>query len=103
MNFTPRFECELPQDVRRELGEPKRARILRPPEPLQKPSWLNAARLGLLGLAFLLACAAMVSWFGNKHESRPVLAPALIQPTPASTPISALVPPLPPTILVLFF
>jgi hypothetical protein len=84
--FDAGYDCELPEDVRRQFGAPKRARILRPLDPPQKRSFINAAVLGLCGLFFVVACSAVVSWFGNKHESRPAAVPVVVQPAPAPAP-----------------
>jgi hypothetical protein len=93
------YDCQLPPDARTELLQPRRARILgRPPQPPQRPSWLesvrswfNAAILGLCGLFFLVALCAVVSWFSAKHERQPgqpipsVHTAPVVQPAPTAT------------------
>ena len=85
------FDCELPSDVRAELLQPKRPRMLgRPPAPPKKRSWLDYARpwayvgmLGLLGLIFIVALCSILSWSASKHAPTPAKA---LLPTPTPTP-----------------
>jgi hypothetical protein len=96
---TPRsgagFDCELPEDALHELRRPKR-RILLPPIPPTKrswldyaPSWPSAAMLGICGLFFAIALAAIASWSANKQVKSDSPAPTLVQPTPAIVPTPA--------------
>jgi hypothetical protein len=82
MNFTPRFECELPQDVRRELGKPKRPAILRrPPVPEHSDilKWIGAFALTVIVLA------GVIGHYTQQQQS-PAAAPVQPAPIPIATP-----------------
>ena len=59
---TVEFDCELPPEVRTELLQPKRARMLgRSPAPPKKRSWLDSVRSrGHPALGWLLALIVLV-------------------------------------------
>jgi hypothetical protein len=77
--FAPdQFDCELPEDLRRRFGTPKRARILiRPPNPPQKRSWPDSVRqsvpaiLGIGALVFVVALIGLGSWLSRDQHGQP--------------------------------
>jgi hypothetical protein len=94
MNFTPRFECELPQDVRRELGKPKRPAILRrPPMPERSGIW---KWIGVFALT-LIVLAGVIGHYTQQQQQQqsPAAAPGQPTPPPIATPPSVGIAPTP--------
>jgi hypothetical protein len=84
--FNTSYECELPEDVWRELGKPKRAAILRrPPVPEHSGiwKWIGAFALTVIILAGVIGhYAQWVSTTGGKPQP----SAAIAKPTPAPMP-----------------
>lgn len=96
------FDCTLPEDAIDELLRPRRPRILLPPAPPKKPSWLDSvrswakpARPGLCALVVLMALSSTLGWLAHKPTTL-VPAPPILQARPTATPVPAIGQPLPP-------
>jgi hypothetical protein len=76
--FEASYDCELPEDARRELGEPKRPAILRRPPVLSHSSswkWIGAFALTLIILAGVIV-------HYTQQQQSPAAAPVQPRPTP---------------------
>jgi hypothetical protein len=84
------FDCELPRAVIGELRRPKRARILVPPEPPQKPPGDNSGRSvagrWLWVLFLVLTLVVLAGRFATTPASHPVTTQPAVQSSPAATP-----------------
>jgi hypothetical protein len=79
MSSTPRFDCELPPEVRAELLPPRRPRILKVTLPVRRPKhpWF------FIAVAFAIPAALVVAV--SLSDLRYRLAPPLPASTPAPT------------------
>jgi len=85
------FDCELPNDVRAQLGKPKRPRILGRQLPVKTtPRWPFYVVLAISLLA--LGGAVTTLWRQQERErassTKAISQPLTPQPTPAPTPVS---------------
>jgi hypothetical protein len=95
MSRPDEFDCQLPQDVLRELRKPRRARILAPPPPPPPPAppdragWMRHPRagtaLGTCALLLIVALAGLANWLSKTPETGHQPKPATLQPAPAAS------------------
>jgi hypothetical protein len=75
-NLSPRYECELPADVREELKSPRRPRILRQSARPERGGFLKW--VGAFGLATLVLVGVIANYHQGRNNAPATPAPDLV-------------------------